>query len=121
MTTAVAPQPITRGFAWLLAIAVGVHALVLAYGLRLAFGEVRADYLPEEFAGVALVSLIVFGGLIAWQPRRIPAIAAVSITLLASALLTPAAVLTVVLMLLGSYLVGKRVLGWPGRARIAAA
>jgi 4-amino-4-deoxy-L-arabinose transferase-like glycosyltransferase len=121
MTTAVALQPITRGFAWLLAIAIGIHALILAYGLQAAFGEVRADYSVDEFAGVALVCLIVFGGLIAWQPRRIPAISAVSITLLAAALLTPAAVLTVVLMLLGTYLIGERMLEWAGPTRIAAA
>ena len=112
MSIAAAPQPLARPFAWLLAIAVGVHAVILGWALQIAFGEVRVDYSMGEFAGLALVCLVAFGGLIAWQPRRIHTIAAVSMTLLATALLTPAGVVTVSLMLLGSYLVGERMLEW---------
>jgi hypothetical protein len=109
---AVAPQPFSRAFAWLLAIAIGAHALLLGSALWAAFGEGRFGYSIAEFAGVTLACLVVFGALIAWQPRHIHTVATVSMMLLAVALLTPAGVLTVLLMLLDAYLIGERVLAW---------
>lgn len=85
---------------------VGAHLVLVVIAAQRAFAFKRGDYEPLEFAAVGFTALVVTWILFTLYRDRVRAIGVALAVLLASAVLTPGAVLVVVLLVLNAHVVG---------------
>jgi hypothetical protein len=110
---------LSRAFVFVLAAAILLHAALLVPAvLRALAATPPPDYDILEAAGVAAAGLAASAILFIGWRQHLRIATALVLTLVASALLTPGAVLLVALMLVNAYVVGRAVLRWiaPGEA-----
>ena len=85
---------------------VGAHAVLVVIAAQRAFAFKRGDYEPLEFAAVGFTMLVVAWGLFALYRDRVRAIGVALAALLACAVLTPGAVVIVLLLVLNAHVTG---------------
>ena len=104
------PGEFPRAYWPWLALLLAIHGAILLWAVSHAWVTPPTFWRPEGFVNVTLAALACFGAAIAFRGRYTRAIAWNGAILVASALLTPAVVLVVLLQLLNAFVLGDRVL-----------
>jgi hypothetical protein len=105
--------PVSRAFVIVLAVAILLHAALLAPAVLKALAATPPpDYDILEAAGIAAAGLAASAILFIGWRQHLRGATVLVLVLVASVLLTPGAVLLVALMLANAYLVGRAVLRW---------
>jgi hypothetical protein len=104
------PRPFPRAYWPWLVLLLAIHGAVLIWAVSQAWVTPPTYWRPEGFLGVTLAALACFGAAFAARGRYTRAIAWNGAILVASALLTPAVVLVVLLQLLNAFVLGVSVL-----------
>ncbi len=102
------PRPFPRAYWPWLVLLLAIHGAVLIWAVSQAWVTPPTYWRPEGFLGVTLAALACFGAAFAARGRYTRAIAWNGAILVASALLTPAVVLVVLLQLLNAFVLGDQ-------------
>jgi 4-amino-4-deoxy-L-arabinose transferase-like glycosyltransferase len=107
------PVRLSTAYAIALGLAILVHVVLLAWMLnRIVLATNVTEPSVKDLAFVVPVCFIVFAALLARFRTHCWAVLIVACTVVAGALLTPLAVVTVGLMIMNAYLIGDRLLAW---------
>ena len=102
-----------RGYwPWLLLLLLAVHAGIVIWAAMKALAVERQDYMPGDFAIVALATLAFTFLALAFFGRHTRAFAVFGSVLAAAVVLTPGAVIVVLLCLLSAHVLGTRLVRW---------
>ena len=96
---------------WLLLL-LAVHAGIVIWAAMKALAVERQDYMPGDFAIVALATLAFSSLALAFFGRHTRAFAVFGSALAAAVVLTPGAVIVVLLCLLSAHVLGTRLVRW---------